>query len=162
MNYSMYIAQELFSLWGKYDVTNEQGNLLYHVKGEASFFRRQNVYNASGQHVGLIEQKFSWLIHKFEIFEYGESKGTIESSFRLIGTDLNMNYFGWSVKGNWTGWNYDVYDSQNNLIASIRRELWHLSDHYAIHYSRKEDALSLLLLALAIDCITDDRSAAAS
>ena len=151
---SLYISQKLFSLWGKYEVQNQNGQLAMMVKGEPSLTRRQIVYDPDGKQIGSIHQVFLSFFPKFEIEIGGKSAGTISTrpGFRL---KLNLEYFGWSLRGDLIGWNYDVFDQNGNPIAQIRRELWHLTDHYAIHFSKPDHALPLLLLALAVDCITD-------
>lgn len=161
MKYSMYIAQEFFALWGKYEVTNAAGQMMYRVQGHPAFLRSQSVYNSQGTEVGNIKQQFS-ILPKFDIAINGRTAGTISSQFRFFHPALDMNYFHWSVEGNFFGWNYDVYDRAHHRIAEIRTELWHLTDHYAIHYEYEKDALPLLLLALAIDCIQDANRSASS
>lgn len=161
MNYSMYIAQEFFSLWGKYSVTNENNQVIYQVQGHPALLRSQSIYNARGTEVGQIKQQFS-LLPAFDIRIDGRTAGTIRSQFRFFHPALDMDYFHWSVEGNFFGWNYNVYDRAHNLIAEIRTELWHLTDHYAIHYQYEKDQLPLLLLVLAIDCIHDAQQSASS
>lgn len=60
------------------------------------------------------------------------------------------------------GWNYDVCDRQGRCMSRIRKELWHLSDHCAIHYGHQAQTLPLLWPGLAIDCIHDAQTAFSS
>lgn len=161
MNHSLYIAQKLFSLWGKYTVENEAGQVVFTVQGEPSLTRRQIVYNEAGQKVGELHKVLLTFLSRFEIDIDGRPVGTIQQKFGFR-PRLELEYFGWQVQGDIWGWNYDVYDRQGRCIAQIRKELWHLSDHYAIHYDDQTEALPLLLLALAIDCIHDAQAAASS
>lgn len=162
MNNSLYIAQKLFSLWGEYSVVNEKDEQVYTVKGVPSLLRKQFVYDLHGMQIGSIQQRFTFLLPEFAISEYGREVGTISGKLSFLRTRLDMNYFHWSVEGDLMGWNYDVYDRAHHLIASIRKEIWHLSDHFAIHYEYERDALFLLLLVLAIDCICDQSKSASS
>ncbi|WP_304684033.1 LURP-one-related/scramblase family protein [Ileibacterium valens] len=151
---TLYIAQKIFSLWGEYDVTNEQGQMVYHVKGVPSFLRKQLIFDASGAQVGEIKQQFSFL-PEFNIYIHGRQVGTIKSRLSLFKTNLDLNYYHWNVVGNFFAWNYQVFSQSNREIATIGVELWHMSDHYYIRFDQEQDALPLLLLALAIDCIRD-------
>lgn len=45
----------------------------------------------------------------------------------------------------------NIYDENNQIIASISRELLHLSDHYVIDIENEEDVLYVLMLVVAID-----------
>lgn len=45
----------------------------------------------------------------------------------------------------------NIYDENNQIIASITRELLHLSDHYVIDIENEEDVLYVLMLVVAID-----------
>lgn len=155
MNHALYIAQKIFSLWGKYDVVNQNNELVYTVQGQLAFLRRQLIYDRAGREIGSIRQKLSFLLPQFAISEYGKEVGTISGKFSLMKIRLEMQYFGWQVEGDFLGWNYDVFDASGSQIASIRKELWHLSDYFAIHYDNPDNALSLLLLVLAIDCVMD-------
>lgn len=155
MNHAIYIAQKIFSLWGKYDVVNQNNELIYTVQGQPALLRRQLIYDRAGREIGSIRQKLSFLLPQFAISEYRKEVGTISGKFSLMKIRLEMQYFGWHVEGDFLGWNYDVFDTSGSRIASIRKELWHLSDHFAIHYENSENALSLLLLVLAIDCVMD-------
>lgn len=159
MNHTLYIAQKLFSLWGKYDVVDENNQPAYSVEGVPAFMRKQLVYDKYGKEVGTIKQRFTMLLPEFTITENGREVGAISGKFSVFRNKLDVQYRQWNVEGDFWGWNYDVVDARGNLVACIRQELWHLSDHYAIHYANPEDGLSLLMLALAIDCIHDASAA---
>ncbi len=160
MTHSLYIKQKLFSLWGRYTVENAAGQVVYTVQGEPSLTRRQKIFDDSGHQVGELHKALlSWL-DRFEISIHGRPAGTIQQKFGFR-PKLELDYFGWQVRGDIWGWNYDVQDSRGAVIARIRKELWHLTDHYAIHYDDLQCGLPLLLLALAIDCICDANAAAA-
>lgn len=42
-------------------------------------------------------------------------------------------------------------DPQNNLVASISKELFHMTDTYVIDIADPQDALHALMFVLAID-----------
>lgn len=99
-------------------------------------------------------KKIRFGLPRFELKLHDKPVGTIQQKLSLK-TKLDLDYYGWSVQGDMLGWNYEIYDQTNTLLAKIQPEHWHLSDHYALHYEQKQDELPLLLLALAIDCIKD-------
>lgn len=64
---------------------------------------------------------------------------------------FNIDYNGWRVEGNWTGWDYSVVDSYGDTVASVSKELFNWTDTYTIDVKDPRDALSAVMLVLAID-----------
>ena len=58
---------------------------------------------------------------------------------------------GWRVEGNWYEWDYQIINSRNLSIAEISKQIWNLTDTYSINVHNPNDALSVLMLVLAID-----------
>ena len=48
-------------------------------------------------------------------------------------------------------WDYEVKDKDDNLVATINKKIWKLTDTYEIDVVNKEDCLNVLMLVLAID-----------
>ena len=76
-------------------------------------------------------------------------------SFLIIKTALlkpafAMDLNGWTVQGEFMEWDYTIYDAQGATVATIKKELWNLTDTYSIEVE-KEDALYVLMAVLAID-----------
>ena len=152
MNNTLYIEQKWLSMWGRFEVENEAGQCVYTVEGEPSFTRKLVIYNDRNDQVGLIHSVFSFW-PKYEVEMNGHSLGTIEYRFALHPA-LDFNELGWHAEGNFIGLDFQVYDQNDREIGSVCRELWHLTDFYAIHYQNPENELSMLLIALAIDILT--------
>lgn len=53
----LYIAQKMFSLFGKFDVKNQNGNLAYRVIGKPSLTKTLKIENAKGKPIGSIHKK---------------------------------------------------------------------------------------------------------
>ena len=49
------------------------------------------------------------------------------------------------------GWDYQVVNAQGNLVATISKELFHLTDHYVLDIIDPRDALCVLMLVISID-----------
>lgn len=152
MNHTLYIEQKWLSMWGRFEVENEAGQAVYTVEGEPSFTRRLVIYNNANIQVGQIRSLFSFG-PKFEVEMNGQSMGTIDYRFAFHPA-LDFDKLGWRVEGNFTGWDFRVYDQNNLEIGSVCRELWHLTDFYAIHYQNPKNELPMLLIVLAVDLLT--------
>ena len=48
-------------------------------------------------------------------------------------------------------WEYNILNRSSNLIASISKELFHMTDTYVIDVRDSENALDALMFVLAID-----------
>lgn len=55
------------------------------------------------------------------------------------------------MEGSFLEWDYYVLGSSGQAIASVSKELLHWTDTYVIDVAEPEDALSVLMLVLAID-----------
>lgn len=156
MEYTLYLKQKPWSFWGRYEVKNEKEEIVFFVEGKKSWLRRQVVLNSKQEEIGRLELKWS-IPARFSLFAYGKPYGDLERKIHFFKTELFMTINGWRISTPGLGWTYEVKDSKDNLIAIIQKELWHLTDYFVIHYFDVEDALSLVLIGLALDCIHDSR-----
>ena len=62
-----------------------------------------------------------------------------------------ISYAGWTVNGDVFGWDYTVTSSSGDTVATVSKELFHLTDTYVIDVNNASDALCALMLTLAID-----------
>lgn len=161
MNCTLYLAQK-FSLLPNYDVVNQYDQTAFRVAAEFSLGRHLLIYTPQGQQVAEIKKVLLAWLNKFEVMQYGQIVGDIEQKFSLFSRKIEVNYLGWQVQGSFPFWNYEVYDASGRQIAVIDKELFHFTDHYAIHYDNPADSLNLLCLALAIDSIVDSSRNAAN
>ena len=140
-------------------MAREDGTIAYTIKGSPSLTRKLTIYDGNGQPVGLVHQAFLSLLPCFEIIRNGEKLGTIQQKLTFASAQARYELqWGWQADGNVWGWDYEVRDDAGGLVGTIQTELWHLSDHFSIHYEREEDALPLLMLVLAIDALQDSAS----
>ena len=64
---------------------------------------------------------------------------------------FDIDYNGWRVEGDYMEWDYQIVDSSGRLIATVEKELFKWTDTYIIDVKNPADALSALMLVLAID-----------
>ena len=57
----------------------------------------------------------------------------------------------WHIDGTIMEWDYNILDRNSYLIASISKELFHMTDTYVIDVRDPENALDTLMFVLAID-----------
>ena len=147
----LLIKQKLFSWLDSFDIFDEDGNTVYTVKGEDDFHICLHVYDASGQEVGTIVERFLHFPEfEFDVYVNGAYVGRIKREPTLFRTKFDIDYNGWGTKGNLLRWKYTVSDG-NREIAAVSKEKWKNTDAYAVNVHNKSDVLSIIMLVLAID-----------
>lgn len=63
----------------------------------------------------------------------------------------NIDFNGWSVEGNFMEWDYTVCSSSGDEVAVVSKEIWNWTDTYSITVGDPGNAVSVLMLVLAID-----------
>lgn len=158
---TLYIAQKLFSVFGSFDVTDTDGKTVYRVQGEFAWTKKLIVYDRFGAEVGMIRGVFSFL-PKYEVWIHGRKAGEIRQEFSLLRPKFAIDFMGWQAQGNFLGLDYQITNGRGEVVGSIDKELWHLTDHYAIHFDEPEDALPVLMLVLAVDAVYERNAAFSS
>lgn len=153
----LLIKQRVFSWTDAYDVYDDSGTARYFVKGELFSLGHQiHIYDKqTGEEVGSVHQKLLTLLPTFEVVMNGRPVGTVRRKFTLFRQNYEVDYRGWSVEGDFMGWDYRVLQGERE-VASISKELFHWGDTYALKFSNPADVLPGLLLVIAIDAANCD------
>ena len=147
----LLIKQRVFSWSDTYDIYDEFENPKYYVEAEIfSWGHQLHVYDHSGNEVGIIHEKVFSFLPEFSIEIQGETVGTIYKNFTFFKNNYEVDFKGWKVEGNYTGWNYDVYDG-DELILNISKKLFAWGDTYVLDFADEKDEINGLLLVIAID-----------
>ena len=146
------IFKERFMTWlASYDITDEQGNIVYTVKSEFSFGRLMHVRSAGGGYLATVKQKaWAWR-PQFDIYIGPNYEGMIRRVGPIFTPHYEIDYRGWKAVGDFMGFDYSICDAEDNPVAVVSKELFHLTDTYVIDVLDPDDALPALLLVLAID-----------
>ncbi len=148
----LLIKQKVFSWTDTYDVYDEYGNAKYFVK--ADFFsigHRIRVYDkASGEELGLIQEKVLTILKEFEISINGYSHGKIKKQLSFFHPKYNIDYKGWRLEGDFMGWNYSVYEG-SRLVVNMTKKLFTWGDTYVLDVTDDADELPALMVAIAMD-----------
>lgn len=147
----LLIKQRVFSWSDTYDIYDEEENPKYFVQAEVfSWGHQLHVYDRFDNEIGVIHQKVFSFLPEFSIEIQGEIVGTIYKNFTFFKNNYEVDFKGWKVEGNYTGWNYDVYDG-DELILNISKKLFTWGDTYVLDFMDEKDEIDGLLLVIAID-----------
>ena len=154
----LIFKQRLFSWFDSYDIYDEAGNTVFTVKGELSWGHLLRIYDAIGNDVGYIKERVFTFLPKFEIYLGDNYMGCISKEFTFFKPKFNIDYNGWTVDGDWFEWDYSIFNSTGQTVATVSKELWNWSDTYVIDVRDPNDAICVLMLVLAIDAEKCSRS----
>ena len=147
----LLFKQRMFSWFDSYDIYDESGNTVFTVKGQLSWGHCFKIFDAAGNEVGEVRQRIFTFMPKFEIYRGDSYLGCISKEFTFFKPRYNIDFNGWYVEGSFMEWDYCVYSSNGNEVASVSKEIWNWTDTYSIDVNDPDDALNALMLVLAID-----------
>ena len=154
----LIFKQRMFAWFDSYDIYDEQENVCFSVEGQLSWGRCLHVLNARGEHVGTLKQRVLTFLPRFEIYFGEEYVGCLTKEISFFRSNFSMDYNGWSVDGDFLGWDYRILNASGSLVATVSKELFRMTDTYVIDVVDAEDALSALMVVLAIDAEKDSRN----
>ncbi|MBQ4561986.1 MAG: LURP-one-related family protein [Clostridia bacterium] len=147
----LLFKQRMFSWFDSYDIYDGSGNTVFTVKGQLSWGHCFKIFDAAGNEVGEVRQRIFTFMPKFEIYRGDSYLGCISKEFTFFKPKYNIDFNGWYVEGSFMEWDYCVYSSNGNEVASVSKEIWNWTDTYSIDVNDPDDALNALMLVLAID-----------
>ena len=147
----LLFKQRLFSWFDSYDIYDEAGNTIYVVKGELSWGHLLRIYDAAGNDLGMIKEKVLTWLPKFEMYLGDRYIGCISKEFSFFKPRYIIDCNGWQINGDWLEWDYTIRNAAGRSVAMVSKEIWNWTDTYVINVSDPQDALCVLMMALAID-----------
>lgn len=147
----LLFKQRMFSWFDSYDVYDEAGRVVYTVKGELSWGHLLRIYDANGREIGYIKQEVWTFMPKFYMYLGDECVGSICKEFTFFSPKYNIDCKNWRVEGDWAEWEYSIFNTSDQTVATVSKEIWKWTDTYVIDVYYPEDAIYALMLVLAID-----------
>lgn len=147
----LLFKQRIFSWLDSYDIYDDMGNTVYTVKGQLSWGHCLKIFDRSGSELGMVKERVLTFLPKFEVYRGAEYLGCIAKEFSFFRPRYDIDYNDWHVEGSIMEWDYRITGRDGGTIASISKELLHLSDTYVLTIADPSDALMVLMFVLAID-----------
>ncbi len=147
----LYFKQRLLSWLDSYDIYDEEGRTVYVVKGELAFGHRLRIFDSNGEEVGRIQQSVFTLLPKFELYMGDQLIGTIQKQWSFLRPRYEIDCCDWHVEGSFTEWSYIIYSLKEEIVATVSKEVFHLTDTYTLDINHPEDALYVVMLVLSVD-----------
>ena len=147
----LLFKQRFFSWFDSYDIYDEEGNVVYTVKGQLSWGHCLKIFDKNGTEIGMVKEVVFSFLPKFEIYIGNTYRGCIHKEFSFFTPRYNIDYNGWHVEGNFLEWDYKILSQSGNHVAAISKQLLNWTDTYVIDVEDQWDALCALMVVLAID-----------
>lgn len=147
----LLFKQRFFSWFDSYDIFDEAGNIVYTVKGQLAWGHCLKIFDARGVEIGTVRERVLTFLPKFEMYFGDRYVGCISKEFTLFRPRFNIDCNGWHIDGDWFEWEYQILTASGKAVAQVSKELLNWTDTYVIDVCDPDDALSVLMLVLAID-----------
>ena len=152
---SLRIRQRILALTDTYDVCDHTGTPRYYISTEfLTIGHKIHICDMQGRELARIDERLFRLLHTATITIGGIPRGDIIREFTLFRRRYRIEFNGWSVRGDYFGWDYQILNSDGVIVATIERELFHLSDTYVLHVNDPRDELAALTVAITIDMMS--------
>ena len=157
-----YFLKENFRLFfAKGGFYNEYGEEVYTYQNSALFLPRIDLYKY-GVNIGHIQTRFSFFLARYDLIYGNEMIGSLNEKLKFISSELKIEELGWKVKGDIFALNYQIFDENEVLIASVHQELFHLTQHLSIEIYDEYNEERIVLLLTAINQYDKQRNEASS
>jgi len=150
-----FLVKQKFRLGGeRFDIKDDRGVVNYQVEG--SFFqipKTFTVYDAYGEQVSEISKEFFTLLPRFTIQLRNGSNFVIRKKLTFWRDKYEFDNLGLRIEGNIWDLNFKLLDDRDQLVAEIRKEIFHLTSTYTVTVYEDSYADLVISLCVAIDYV---------
>ena len=159
---SLFSNSKVLSLHQKMEITDGYDNLVYRVETAfPSIHDKTDIFDDEGNKVAHIEKKLLTL-HERHTIEMADGK-TFELSneiLHIVRDITNIEGLGWQLRGNFVGLNFELYDSQDNIIAVIAQKVISLHDKWCVDIYNLDVEKEVVAILIALQHMVRDRESA--
>ncbi len=147
----LLFKQRFFSWFDSYDIYYEDGSVAFRVEGKLDWGHRLHILDAYGKHIATVKQEIFTFLPRFGLYVGDNLIGRIKKQFTFFKPAYLLDFNGWCVEGDFLEWDYCVRDASGGEVATVSKDLFHLTDTYVIDVADPTDSLRALMITLAID-----------
>ena len=150
-----FLVKQKFRLGGeRFDIKDDRGVVNYQIEG--SFFqipKTFTIYDAYGEQVSEISKEFFTLLPRFTIQLRNGSNFVIRKKLTFWRDKYEFDNLGLRIEGNIWDSNFKLLDDRDQVIAEIRKEIFHLTSTYTVTVYEDSYADLVISLCVAIDYV---------
>ena len=161
---SLFTSSKILSLHKDTDITDENGNVIYHSASKfLSLHDKTDITDSSGNHVAHIERKF-FSLHERHFITMADGRYFELSNelWHLVKDVSNIEGLGWVLQGNIAGLNFELYDQAGQVIAVISQKMFSIHDKYCVDIYRPEEEKTVVAILVTLQHMIKDREASAA
>ena len=161
---SLFTTTKVFTLHHHIDITDSNEQVVYQANSKMiSLHDKTDIQTASGQQIAHIERKlFSFHERHYITMSDGKQFELSNEIFHLIKDITNIEGLGWQLKGNVLGLNFELYDSNGEIIAVISQKMISIHDKWCVDIYKKEHEQKVVAILITLQHMIKDREAAHS
>ena len=158
---SLFTSTKFFTVHHHIDIMDEHEEIVY--QSNTKFFSlhdKTDITDSAGRQVAHIEKKF-FTLHERHMVTMADGKKFELSNeiFHLIKDITNIEGLGWQLRGNALGLNFELYDTDESVIAVIGQKLMSLHDKYCIDIYKPEHEKAVVAILVTLQHMMVDRAA---
>ena len=161
---SLFTSSKVFTVHHHIDITDGDDNVVYQANSKFwTLHDRTTIIDAQGNQVAYFWRKF-FSLHERHFIEMADgTKFQISNELWHIVKDIsNIEGLGWQLRGNIAGLNFELYDDEGGIIATISQKLISLHDKYCIDIYQPEHEKTCVTILITLQHMMKDRAAAAA
>ncbi len=158
----LYLKQKVFSWGDKFNVYNEFGEEIYHVKGEVfTLGKKLHVSDLQEKELAFIHEKLWSFKARYFISRDGIDIAQVVKEITFLKAKYTVEAFGWLIQGNFLDHEYQITCGEQT-VAKISHKWLTWGDTYEIDITNGEDVINVLCAVLIIDAVKASQAAAAA
>ena len=162
--YSLFTTTKVFTLHHRIEITDDREQVVYRANTKfPSLHDKTDIYDADGNHVSHIERKFFTLHERhFVTMDDGKQFEISNELWHIVKDVTNIEGLGWQLQGYIIGLNFELYDTDGNVIAVIGQKMLSIHDKYCVDIYQPEKEKTVVTILVTLQHMMNDRSKAAS
>lgn len=149
----LYIKQRIFSLKDKYNVVDENGNIIFYVEGKVfSIGAKITLFDSFGNEMFYIKQVVPTFMPKYEIYRNNELYAVVKERFSMFSHKIDIMGADRTLLVDGDLWAMDFTVSCNGvLLGHLSKKWFSWGDSYSLYVENSEDAAFFTALSIAVD-----------
>ena len=161
---SLFTTTKVFTLHHHIDVVDNGEKIVYESNSKfISLHDKTDITRADGQHIAHIERKLLTLHERHFITMADGTKFELSNEiFHIIKDITNIEGLGWQLRGNILGLNFELYDSNGEIIAVISQKMISIHDKWCVDIYKKEHTDIIVAILISLQHMVKDRESRSS
>ena len=161
---SLFTSTKVFTVHHHIDITDSDENVVYQANSKFwTLHDRTYITDAQGNQVAYVWRKF-FSLHERHFVEMADGTNFQISNelWHIVKDVTNIEGLGWQLRGNIAGLNFELYDDEGGIIATISQKIISLHDKYCIDIYQPEHEKTCVTILITLQHMMKDRAAAAA